>query len=90
MSKIYSNSDNHHVKATIVYANEDYKLFHDPEYTKPVLHEDGQLYELFVNGMIVSHEETGELFKPVTMHTSNGIVEVDTMRWAAADVELPG
>lgn len=87
MSKIYSNYDNHHVKATMVYANEDNKLYFDPEFTKPVLHEKGDVYALFVNGVIIS-DITG-LCKPTQM-LPEGVLVYDGTRFPAVDVDYVG
>lgn len=86
MHKIYSNSDNHHVKATLVYANEHKLLFYDPEFTMPVLHEKGELYELFVNGMIILKDDLA--IKPTDMYLNQGILSTyDHGVFIAADIE---
>lgn len=87
MHKIYSNYDNHHVKATIVYANEDKNLYFDPEFTKPVLSEKGQLRELFRNGMIIVCE--GDEYRPIKLHSNGCAVSCGEHDFGAADFEMP-
>lgn len=84
MNKIYSNYDNHHVKATLVYAN-DMQLFYDPEFTKPVLHEKGELCELFRNGMIIVTE--GPEYRPTMLMPGGQVRCCDNVIFVAADVE---
>lgn len=82
--KIYSNYDNHHVKTTMVYANENKRLFHDSGFTKPVLSEKNELDELFVNGMIIVADSGA--YRP-SYYSLAGSVWCGDEKFIAADVE---
>ena len=73
MSKIYDTADNHHVKATVIYCDNNYKLYRDPELNDPFYNEDRlELLDLFISGVIIRNEEWGVYYKP-TSFSDNGV-----------------
>jgi hypothetical protein len=60
MNKIYSNADNHHVKGTVIYANEENVLFRDELFEKPFTAADvEELKALFFAGLFVKATHEG-------------------------------
>ena len=54
-NKVYANADNKFVKTTMLYTNMDV-LYHDAEFTKPVL--TTEAIELFLNGVSVKASDS--------------------------------
>lgn len=79
MNKIYSNSDNHHVKATVIYANEELVLFRDELFEKPFTAADvEELKALFFAGLFVKRTSEGsdffELIIGFGVHPEQGLM----------------
>ena len=68
MNKIYSNADNHHVKGTVIYVNEERVLFRDELFEKPFTAADTEeLKALFFAGLFVKGTNEGlDFFSLIT------------------------